>query len=189
MAEDLRSLVMEAIASRSGLSTVPTPQDLLTQLESTDPAMHRIVQYLMRRQDGQAEAYTSPDTEGDMESTSAQGAADEPQSNAKVRHFQRLRHMVEDMFAELQVLRSRNDTLAAALGACNLCWGEDPQCGDCGGRGCPGFATPQPKLFAEIVLPAARNFLKRKEEDRHPPGNTSSGIHGSMGNSDQRREE
>jgi len=61
---------------------------------------------------------------------------------------------VESMFAELTVLRDRTDRLAAALGACCLCWGEDAGCRVCRGRGRPGFAIPDELQFEELVLPA-----------------------------------
>jgi hypothetical protein len=55
---------------------------------------------------------------------------------------------------ELADLRQANDTLAAALGACQYCWGGDRQCRVCRGRGRPGYAPPDAELFNELVLPA-----------------------------------
>lgn len=45
--------------------------------------------------------------------------------------------------------------LAAALGACE-CWGQDSECGLCGGAGTPGWTTPDQQLFEEYVMPAVR---------------------------------
>ena len=62
---------------------------------------------------------------------------------------------------ELEQLRHRNDQLAAALGACYLCWGEDPVCPICEGAGVPGASPPRPRYFAVYVLPVL-NRLRRK---------------------------
>ena len=63
---------------------------------------------------------------------------------------------LEEMRRELADLREGNDTLAAALGACALCWGGDPDCVVCLGRGSPGYDLPDPALFNELVVPALR---------------------------------
>ena len=58
--------------------------------------------------------------------------------------------------AELRDLREANDTMAAALGACHLCWGGNEACTNCHGRGHSGFMPPDPALFNRLVLPAVR---------------------------------
>ena len=55
---------------------------------------------------------------------------------------------------EVAELRERTATLAAALGACRRCFGEDELCPVCRGRGRPGGRSPDPVLFAELVEPA-----------------------------------
>jgi hypothetical protein len=44
--------------------------------------------------------------------------------------------------------------LAAALGACGLCWGEDGSCPSCRGRGRPGMVRPDLELRARLFGPA-----------------------------------
>lgn len=68
--------------------------------------------------------------------------------------------------AELRDLRQVNDTLADALGACRICWGGDPACAACRGRGRAGSARPDPKLFEELVAPAVRRVLTMRREER-----------------------
>ncbi len=46
--------------------------------------------------------------------------------------------------------------LAAALGACGRCWGEDSTCRYCRGRGLPGMVRPDPELRARLFPPPAR---------------------------------
>jgi hypothetical protein len=62
-----------------------------------------------------------------------------------------------------EALVDRDLLLAAALGACD-CWGEDPGCPTCGGRGTPGWMPPDPELYADYVEPAVR----RTTQDEPP---------------------
>ena len=52
-----------------------------------------------------------------------------------------------------------NATLAAALGSCENCWGEDSTCDHCGGKGTPGWRPVNARLFQLYIQPA---FDKRK---------------------------
>lgn len=63
--------------------------------------------------------------------------------------------------AELDRLRQRNDALAAALGACHLCFGEDAWCPRCGGRGRPASRRPDPAAFERYVRPLLRRLQPR----------------------------
>jgi hypothetical protein len=60
--------------------------------------------------------------------------------------------------AEFDALRRRNDIFAAAVGACEMCWGDDPACPVCWGEGRPGWAAPNRGLFAEVAGPALRRL-------------------------------
>lgn len=48
--------------------------------------------------------------------------------------------------------------LARALGACPVCVGGDAGCPVCAGSGTPGWAVPDPDLFAAYVAPALRRL-------------------------------
>jgi hypothetical protein len=67
----------------------------------------------------------------------------------------------EILMREVEVLRRRNDELAAALGACYLCWGEDIECPACDGTGKPGSAPPDPAAYRRLVSPVAGPLLRR----------------------------
>jgi hypothetical protein len=60
----------------------------------------------------------------------------------------------EALLKEVQELRCRNDELAAALGACYLCWGEQSGCLICAGRGIPGSSPPELSAYIRYVAPA-----------------------------------
>jgi hypothetical protein len=62
--------------------------------------------------------------------------------------------------AELEDLRRRNEIFAAAVGACEVCWGDDPACPICWGEGRPGWAEPSRGLFAEVAGPALRRLRR-----------------------------
>lgn len=82
--------------------------------------------------------------------------ADEEAARRRRRALWLLRERFADMQVELAELRERNEALAAALGACARCWGVDPGCEVCAGRGVPGSRLPQAPLFAHFVAPAVR---------------------------------
>ena len=85
----------------------------------------------------------------------------------RARRIRELRALVKTMHGELQILRVRNDTLAAALGACHICFGSDPSCEECEGRGIPGSLDPDPDAYREFVAPAVRRAQRRKSEREH----------------------
>jgi hypothetical protein len=71
---------------------------------------------------------------------------------------------VSELMREVADLREVNDTVAAALGACSACWGGDPSCPSCAGRGRAGSRHPDPALFRELVVPAIRRFRNQERE-------------------------
>ena len=78
--------------------------------------------------------------------------SDKPAEKAAVPMTGELRELEE----ELHDLREVNDTLAAALGACPICWGGDRTCETCDGYGRAGCFRPDPALFVKLVAPAVR---------------------------------
>jgi hypothetical protein len=79
-------------------------------------------------------------------------------SEARADKLQRhARRLAEELDAALD----RLSDLAAVLGACGLCWGEDRECRSCRGRGKPGMFAPEPatrsRFFAEAVEPAVKS--------------------------------
>jgi|GEM_PF-3429196 len=72
---------------------------------------------------------------------------------------------------ELNDLRNVNDTLAAALGACPICWGGDDECHECEGEGYAGTYMPDVQLFNELVVPAIRRVRTKKRIRKMNPAN------------------
>jgi hypothetical protein len=76
------------------------------------------------------------------------------------------------LFAEREELRRRVEELAAALGACPLCFGDDLLCPTCHGAGEPGARAPDPVAFRRFVVPAldrARAVMRRAAARRPWP--------------------
>lgn len=70
----------------------------------------------------------------------------------------------EELYEELESLRYVNDTLAAALGACGVCWGGNDNCPECEGYGIAGSESPDPRLFKRLIAPALKRVQLDKRE-------------------------
>jgi hypothetical protein len=118
--------------------------ELLGQLAENDPRMGMVAKVLSQREAERQQA--------------EQDRAEAAESRAEERResMQRLQDLVQKLYAELEELRQRNDTLSSALGACHLCWGEDAQCPECAGHASAGAWQPDPALFRELIVPAIR---------------------------------
>lgn len=162
MSVDLQSLLLEALTSPGGAGALPKAQDLLTQLGGADPRVRLIAQFMAQRQAQELEDETLTEDEMDTEPARSSSEPDEAEMHTSElsRAVRQLRQKVESMYRELAELRNRNDALAAALGACYLCWGDDPECEICHGQGRTGSAIPDRKLFAQFVVPAARRLQR-----------------------------
>lgn len=76
------------------------------------------------------------------------------------------------LFAEREEVRRRVEELAAALGACPVCFGDDLLCPTCHGAGEPGARAPDPVAFRRFVVPAldrARAVMRRTAARRPWP--------------------
>jgi hypothetical protein len=138
-------LLMNLLTARNG-GALPEgaedPQAALARMAHDNPAVATLLQ-MMEAQKLSAAA---------REPVVIEGAA-EPPAEAQLAD---LTAQLQESQAELRLLRERCDTVAAALGACGLCWGEDHSCRACRGQGAPGRAIPDEQLFCEIVVPAVR---------------------------------
>ena len=87
------------------------------------------------------------------------------------------RSSVKALKRENELLRRSNECLleqsrmmAAAIGACPECWGEDPACPGCEGDGKPGSFQPHRGCFEVFVLPvvdALREDARERRRRRH----------------------
>jgi hypothetical protein len=136
-----------------GSGQIPQISQLLSQfgVQADDPRIGMVMRLLEARQAPPPESVT---IDGHAEPDEL------PVEMISLRdHQERVRELsdvAKTMFAELNDLRERNDTLAAALGACFLCFGKDGACVECGGVGAPGWRAPEPVAYRAYVVPALR---------------------------------
>lgn len=137
----------------------PTAQELIEQIQQTNPMLGLLAQQMAQRA-----AARPPADVIDVEPSDGDAAAEDAARAAA--DAAELSERAERLTAELQWLRERLDLLADALGACGVCWGEDAHCRACHGRGGPGYALPDETLFDELVGPAVR--MLRANQARVP---------------------
>jgi len=152
------------LGSLGGGGAIDPMSLLMSQLggqAASDPRMALFNQFLSQRRE-------APQIDGQAEPAAAEPARGSPARQERAHRIRTLRALARSMFAELEILRERNDTLAAALGACHICFGSDPMCSECAGRGIPGSADPDPTAFGTYVMPAVHRerWLLRERERR-----------------------
>jgi hypothetical protein len=180
----MNALLMQMITARAGGNSNPTIanilermrpsnpnsaldiQELLAQQASTNPMAAMLAKHLAEQK---ANPSSSPviDVEANEEATVSKDQEAAIQNEQTSAELSELRQNVKDMCAELKLLRNRNDELAAAVGACCLCWGQNLECRSCRGRGGPGFCIPDETLFEEFVLPAVQTLRAQKTKVRN----------------------
>ncbi|MBA2590973.1 MAG: hypothetical protein H0U97_01425 [Gammaproteobacteria bacterium] len=146
------------IGALSGTGGVDPLALLRTQLDGQagqNPQAAQILRLLEQRRqqqdsEPQEEVILSPEDAAYPEHE----AQAEQARKERARAARELRDTMKRLYAELEALRTRNDALAAAVGACYLCFGDDPLCEECGGRGVPGSLAPEPAAFRKYVHPA-----------------------------------
>lgn len=169
MSTDPQSLLLENIAS--GLASGANMEDILAQMSESDPRLGLVAKYLAAKRAAadevnDEETDPEPDHAGAREKNTRPRMADScaPAARERVEAVRSLQRLARTMFAELEELRLRNDMLASALGACYLCWGDDPKCEVCNGEGVTGAFAPDKQLFSQLVGPAARRLRNSRAE-------------------------
>jgi hypothetical protein len=164
MTDDAYQLLLERLAAPDGGgAAAPSVAELLEQLGQDDPQLGLLAKVLARRQaqvEAEAEAEAPPDI--------LDAPPDDPsEAPAEPDAGQDLADLTGALYGEVDALRRRNDSLAAGLGACYLCWGEHPGCRVCQGRGGPGARRPDAAAYGYYVTPAVRWMAGRGP--RRPP--------------------
>lgn len=79
----------------------------------------------------------------------------------------KLQDVARRLAVDLRSANARLSDLAAAFGACGLCWGEDPRCPGCRGRGRPGRFAPDPELRLRM-FPEPTDVAAASRLSTHP---------------------
>jgi hypothetical protein len=172
MSDMNQSLLNMMMAARSGQDTRPMMEELLNSDGDMDPMTRMLLTQALARDDPDAPADPDPNViiidQDDREPSRRQLALERLRQR-----FQQMAQQIDEMSEALDVLQARNDDLADALGACYLCWGEDPRCPECAGKGAPGSLLPEPRAYREWILPAVRTQQTFKQRHLERKANFS----------------
>ncbi len=155
--------MLARLRAGGGTSGGRTVQDLLAQVSQSNPALSSILQQMNASPESQGAVIDAETIE--VDTTARRSARQDYYRDAEtsvdteasaIPMLEEIRAQADAAAAELAVYRERLDRCAAALGACGLCWGCDPSCRACRGRGRPGFALPDDMLFEEMIVPVIR---------------------------------
>ncbi len=118
---------------------------LMEQLGQNDPAMAMMVQMMQHQQQAADEVREDPvavSKELEVRLSDTEHELSEVRAEAK------------KLLAAHRKAVERLADLSAALGACGLCWGDDPDCAGCHGRGHVGMIRPDPEIRVRLLGPA-----------------------------------
>lgn len=136
-----------------------TTEALLEQLGNNDPQMQLIIRLFA----GYNREVALDDLEAPHEFTQKNLNEGDKHESVFIHlepSAERIGKETEKIYRELQELRQRQDVLAAALGACKFCFGNDLVCRICAGEGQPGWRMPDAQLFPKIIVPALRKLQR-----------------------------
>lgn len=159
MTDLYQALLGMAANGRQGQSQSAVWQ-LLANQEGVDPTTQALLTQLAARNAEEA------DDDGDDEIIELE--RDLGRDERRRRATRLLRQRFAELQDELDELRDRNDTIAAALGACYRCWGEEPDCPVCHGHGRPGSEPPDRRLFNHYIAPALQRIRAAPPRRREP---------------------
>jgi len=126
--------------------------EMLDNMGIEDPRL-RLFAEMMEKQS------TTPSAESSLEEKLAR-------KKRALARIERLSRENQELREENQWLRERLEFLAASLGACPDCWGEDQSCSICQGMGAPGSFLPDRDAFAAYVVPATRTIQRFTHRNR-----------------------
>ena len=140
--------------------TEPQPQPvpdaaLFQQLGIDDPRLIQLAQMMSRP------ATPADDDEGEVIEM------------VRAERVEELESEVERLKGVNRILFEQCEFMAAAVGACPQCWGEDLECRECRGRGTPGAFLPHRASFAQLVLPAVERVRTLRRRQARPPQQTA----------------
>lgn len=127
------------------------PAQLLAMMQNDPGAARQMLEANMAEQ-----AASNPMMAMMMQMMSSRRADEDRGAEQKRARIERVRQHVSDLRAAVGSAHDLLDDVAAALGACGVCWGGTDDCDKCRGRGTPGWRMPDDELFAELVAPAVK---------------------------------
>jgi hypothetical protein len=126
----------------SALDPTAAATEMIEELKRSNPQLAMLAQLM------QARAIVPQEISDDLSDEVAALANRLAQAEAKI---ERMKQQGRRLYDAHQSVTARLADLAAALGACGLCWGEDDSCPSCRGRGRPGMVRPDLELRARLL--------------------------------------
>lgn len=145
---------------------MPNLDGLLSDFARQNPNLAWLPQMLAAQRQAATAAQLEPVADLRQQEIDELGAA-LAQSQARAMKLQRI---ARRMAAELEAAQDLLADLAAAFGACGLCWGEDMHCLSCRGRGKPGRFAPD--LDLRLRFSAEPVELPDASRTSTPPGHS-----------------
>lgn len=135
------------------MNSNPIIEQFLAQQFGDNPKLQAMLSMMQQRQ----QPLTSIETIDEAEPvTHAPVAEMQTQLDKAHARIAQLKKRLANLEAHLNDLEAFEEDMAHALGACIYCWGEDPGCRTCRGKGKPGALEPDEELFNRWVVPAVR---------------------------------
>jgi hypothetical protein len=165
--------VRDALNQGGAVDPFALLQAQLAGQSATDPRAAMLLQFLQQRRSAAASARPAAEAvpRDDMDDDGPSRARSERVAGAR-----EVRATLRDLYAEVEALRRRNDEIAAAVGACFVCYGDDPACAECGGLGKPGSCAPEPAAYRKYVVPAVRRAQRGVSRKYGEPAPGSNGA-------------
>lgn len=145
-------------AAFMGGGPAPDPAQLMHDLASGDPRMQILMQMLQSQQQPSNDDNV-PD-ERDALIAELSGRLDAAETR-----LTKMTGIARQLHEAGRIAARRLTDLAAALGACGLCWGEDPSCRGCRGRGRPGMVRPDQAMRAQLF--GAQSPVREAASPKH----------------------
>lgn len=130
-------------------------EQLLQQRFGNDPQMQALMTMFQQQQVIEAEYEIK---EPDTKPVSEEVAQNKDKLDKARRHIYKLRQRIARLEMQLDQVEETEEEMALALGACVDCWGEDPDCRQCYGKGTSGYLPPDPGRFQRLILPAVKRM-------------------------------
>jgi hypothetical protein len=127
------------------------PAQLLAMMQNDPAAARQLLEANMAEQ-----AASNPMMAMMMQMMSSRRAEENRGPEDKRARIERVRRHLSELRSALSTAHDLLDDVAAALGACSVCWGGTDDCDNCRGRGVPGWRMPDDELFTELVAPAVK---------------------------------
>lgn len=148
------------------------PKALLSQMVAEmaddDPQMAMVSQYLAMQPDDDSDDESADEEIREGANPSRQWVDDQELMSLR-EEVATIQANLEEQTQLLQELIDRNTELAAALGACPECWGENQSCSACHGRGVPGALKPDKKCFDYYIAPLLARLKSMSKHRGQPP--------------------